>query len=211
MRTVSILPLIILSLVLSACGKSTIPTQEGLPPAPSPQESIESIGSTLDNNPTFRSCVANASKSCGLEVAASIARSAKDATGCEVFDNGEVKKACVDAVKLELAKQSGDLSMCSTFTAADQFSACQVRLLNYKAQKNKSPTICRELFASEGLKMLPNSEPIAPCEYQQVVNADVLNLSNEFCKALSSEFAQNECKKRLTAQAPISPTPPTTP
>jgi hypothetical protein len=210
MRIFSISVFTLLAFVLSSCGKAPVPTQEGLPPAPSPQESVESIGSTLENNPTFRSCVANASKSCGLEVVASIARSAKDATGCEVFDNEEIKKACVDAVKLELAKQSGDLTKCAIFTSPDQLSACQIRLLNYKAQKEASPTICRELFANEGLQLLPNVDPVGPCEYQQLINTRN-PLTNDFCKALSSQSAQNECKKRLAISLPNAPASPKIP
>jgi hypothetical protein len=125
-------------------------------------------------------------------VAASIAKTATDESGCDVFEDVWIKQVCQDSVKLELAKRSGDAKSCATLGDPQKIEACTLQVKHFTASKSESPSACKDIYQNASGSIYRES-----CEIQQVQNLSLPRVTEEFCKALTTSNAQSACRARI--------------
>lgn len=126
-------------LILVSCGSEPV---GNVPQGTSPTvaESIAKAPEKFQNDPTFRSCIARSVDSCSLETAKSLVKNGDTADSCDVFSDDALKRSCVDAVTLEIARKKGDPKLCDSLT--DSKSACVAFATTVKAVAEKNPALC---------------------------------------------------------------------
>lgn len=180
-------------LILVSCGSEPVGNNpQGI--SPTVAESIAKAPEKFQNDPTFRSCFARSVDSCSLETAKALAKNGDTADSCDVFSDDALKKSCVNAVTLEIARKKGDPKLCDSLT--DTKSACVAFATTAKAVAEKNPALCRGI---PEIPSAPKSEGGVPkiangrdaCVSQAAIGLGRAGI--RYCSSIKNPQMKNAC------------------
>lgn len=167
--------------------------------APSVEESLEKVGKKLQEEPVFRACIARSTQMCSSEVVSRFVQEKDSDKACGIFDDIALKTSCVNAINMELARKTLDVSLCDKVAETSKAQCIQQATIA-KAVKEKDIKACAALKppkidnTATGAMMPPSGmNGQSQCIVQVVMMMDPTEKTLGMCKSIEDDMMQQNC------------------